>query len=63
MSDLWNKPVNELSAKESVKLQLQITAAVCVIGVAVAGFATAANKASTWNTNRKAKKIETTEEK
>ena len=55
MNDLWNKPVNELTVGDSLKLQLQITAVVAAFGVVVFGGATLVEKTKTWKKNRKAK--------
>jgi len=36
-TELWNKPVNELTGKESVKMQLQISAVMLGIGAVAIG--------------------------
>lgn len=61
MKDLWNKPVNELTVKDSVNLQLQMTAAVVAIGIVLLGGVAVTEKALAWKRNRKTE--EKTEEK
>lgn len=53
MKDLWNKPVNELTVKDSVNLQLQMTAVVVTIGIVLLGGAALTEKALAWKRNRK----------
>lgn len=61
MKDLWKKPVNELTVKDSVNLQLQMTAAVVAIGIVLLGGVAVTEKALAWKRNRKTE--EKTEEK
>lgn len=58
MSDLWNKPVNELTVKDSVNLQLQMTAIVAAVGIVLLGGAALTEKALAWKRNRKSEKTE-----
>lgn len=61
MKDLRNKPVNELTVKDSVNLQLQMTAVVVVVGIVLLGGAVVTEKTLAWKRNRKTN--EKTEEK
>lgn len=61
MKDFWNKPVNELTVKDFVNLQLQMTAAVVAVGIVLLGGAALTEKALAWKRSRKNEKK--TEEK
>ena len=53
MKDLYNKPVNELTVKDSLKIQAQLTAAFVVVGGLLIGASVVAERVHSW---RKAKK-------
>lgn len=56
MNEAWNKPINELTAKESIGIQLQATAfELTATGVGIA-VSTGVSAALRWNRTRRANK-------